>query len=432
MTILDKSKARIVKTIIPQAIIVVISIFSLLGIFINICTTLFFGLEENYTSTQKNNVESQITIETEIIENTKLKISETESLIREDLAESAKNDAEVIKNTEETINEAQEIIQLKTNSTEDLFIKEGSGYYNYAASVLVNDKINTFYCSNKNSKEIIDYICYRESSLTEDNTYEYSEEKIVLSPTPGTWDEVHVCDPSVIQGNFNYNGTNYCYLMAYLGCNTTNNQENKIGLAVSNSLDSGWIKINANPIITIPYDTAHTDAFQWGVGQPSILSIDGNGNVLICYTQGKWNLTSQVASVWNLSDLNNPVCLGSTTISSNGTNDFISNADFAYSNGTLFLICDKHPFSAGTLNNVSDTSAIYSASISSLSDLNAISNCTWTSVATIGNYDKNHNSAFFRDGYGNLYSRNVLTTKAEQLSTFTDSLWTYRLKNVEF
>ena len=50
MTILDKSKARIVKTIIPQAIIVIVSIISLLGIFINICTTLLFGLGENYTS----------------------------------------------------------------------------------------------------------------------------------------------------------------------------------------------------------------------------------------------------------------------------------------------------------------------------------------------------------------------------------------------
>lgn len=50
MTILNKDKARLVKTIVPQAIIVVTSMFSLLGVFINICTTLFFGLGENYTS----------------------------------------------------------------------------------------------------------------------------------------------------------------------------------------------------------------------------------------------------------------------------------------------------------------------------------------------------------------------------------------------
>lgn len=320
----------------------------------------------------------------------------------------------------------------RTSSPEDLFLDNGSGIYNYAASVISSGNTDhVFYCSNRNDYVVTDYICYRSCEIQSDGTYVYSDKKTVLKPTSGAWDSVHVCDPSVIQGSFSYNGSNYSYLMAYLGCNTTNSQENKIGLAVSNSLGGGWTKIAANPIISIPYDYNHSDAFQWGVGQPSIISVDGAGTVLICYTSGTWNLTSQNASLWNLSDLNNPTCLGTVTVSNSGTNDFISNADFAYSGGTLYLICDKHPFSPGTLSNVSDVSCVYSTNIN-IADINAFASCTWQPVATIGVYSKNHNAAFFRDVFGNLASRNVLYTKADQLGTFSDSLWTYRLKKAGF
>lgn len=43
-------KARIVKIIIPEAIVVTAAMLSMLGIFINICTTLFFGIGDNFTS----------------------------------------------------------------------------------------------------------------------------------------------------------------------------------------------------------------------------------------------------------------------------------------------------------------------------------------------------------------------------------------------
>lgn len=321
----------------------------------------------------------------------------------------------------------------RTKSNADLFEDNRIGTYNYAPSIVVTDRINTFYCSNKNSGEIIDHIYFRESIPAEYDTYYYSSESIVLSPTPGEWDGVHVCDPSVIYGEFIYNNETYNYLMAYLGCNTLDNQKNKIGLAVSNSLDSGWIKIDANPIIEVPYDYTHKDYFQWGVGQPSILSIDGKGNVLICYTQGTWNLTSQKASVWNLSDLNNPVCIGSCTVSNKGTNDFISNADFAYNNGVMYLICDKHPFKSGVLSNIPDTSCIYYTKLDNIYEIDKLANCNWNPVAYISEYEKNHNTAFFRNLYGRLQSTNIVVTEAKQLKSFEDSLWTYRLKiiNIE-
>ena len=50
MTLLNNEKARIVRVIIPDAILIVVSAISIFGIFINICTTLFFGFGENFTS----------------------------------------------------------------------------------------------------------------------------------------------------------------------------------------------------------------------------------------------------------------------------------------------------------------------------------------------------------------------------------------------
>lgn len=48
--IVKEVKARLVKIIIPDAIVITTAMFSILGIFINICTTLFFGIGENFTS----------------------------------------------------------------------------------------------------------------------------------------------------------------------------------------------------------------------------------------------------------------------------------------------------------------------------------------------------------------------------------------------
>ena len=50
MTLLNNEKARIVRVIIPDAILIAVSAVSIFGIFINICTTLFFGFGENFTS----------------------------------------------------------------------------------------------------------------------------------------------------------------------------------------------------------------------------------------------------------------------------------------------------------------------------------------------------------------------------------------------
>lgn len=62
MTILNKEKASIRRVIIPDAILIGISATSIFGIIINISTTLFFGLGENFTSLKQLVVFTILTI----------------------------------------------------------------------------------------------------------------------------------------------------------------------------------------------------------------------------------------------------------------------------------------------------------------------------------------------------------------------------------
>ncbi len=122
------------------------------------------------------------------------------------------------------------------NTAAPLFQPAAGNYYNYCPSVmeLEDGSRYTYYCTNGTSGNITDYIAVRKGTPNGDGSYAWGAEKTVLAPTAGTWDSRHVCDPSVIAGEFSYNGTEYSYLMAYLGCDTDFNN-NEIGLAVANS-----------------------------------------------------------------------------------------------------------------------------------------------------------------------------------------------------
>ena len=303
------------------------------------------------------------------------------------------------------------------------------GTYNYCPSVILGGELSMFYCSNTEPYTVRDSICY--SNCNEDATLKNMS--VVLSPTPGSWDSVHVCDPSVISGNFLYKGTNYKYLMAYLGCNSTDNQRNQIGFAVSNNLPYGWVKIDSNPIIQCNYNENYS-SFQWGVGQPSLINLDGNGHVVLFYTEGTYNLTSTKVSELDLSNLDNPTILNTVVLSNDGTNDFISNGDFAISGNTLYMICDTHPFGSGMLDCVPSGSAVYSCiwdySVESLSSV------TWVKIADVNNstsgYGRNHNCGLYRDVYGNLADTKCIYTSGEEKSDFASSLYTYRLRSFDW
>jgi hypothetical protein len=245
----------------------------------------------------------------------------------------------------------------------------------------------------------------------------------VLTTTPGAWDSVQVCDPSVIAGNFSFNGGGYRYLMAYLGCRTYNCTNNEVGFAVSNDLYN-WVKVGR----------VVGSLGGWGVGQPSLIT--HNGNIFLFYTQGTASLTNTQCRQLLSGDLTSVQLSGPVAVRNMG-GDFISNADFAVSGGQLYMTCDTHvnyAFPPGALNFISATQSVYVGNWDGT--LSGLSGIGWSRVAAIGagttGHERNHNGCFVRDAYGNLASRAIYVSTADPVGDWNHNLWTYRFQVVGF
>lgn len=326
-------------------------------------------------------------------------------------------------------------------STPTLFCGDriGDTVYNYCPSAIYyGDSIYVYFSANATEGIVIDSI-YLNRLDVEGETAVYSDKKLMLSPSVDGWDDVHVCDPSVIGGSFAYNGKSYGYLMAYLGCDRRDSQHNQIGLAVAEDPEGEWVKVEEiNPIITAEYDgSLDSSVFQWGAGQPSLVNVDGEGAVAVFYTRNDNVSTFTMCEVWELSDLGNPEKISEFRVSNNGTKngsgkpETLSNADFAYNldSGTMYMITDRHPFTEYP-TIIADSSDVYKVKIGDLSNISALSDCTWKKTDTVG-YEKtgslkNHNTGFLRTVSGNLYTNAVLYTSADK------SLWSYRIGITKF
>ncbi|MBQ4556486.1 MAG: hypothetical protein IJA60_02420 [Clostridia bacterium] len=312
--------------------------------------------------------------------------------------------------------------------------KSDIGIYNYCPSVIELDDGTryVYYCTNQTSYRVVDYVGCRKGTLNADGTYTWSSEKVVLSPSDNLWDAMHTCDPSVIKGSFTYNGTEYAYLMAYLGCTSTDNQENKVGLAVSNSPDGEFIRVGETPIVDFTKDSSST-VFQWGVGQPSIVSIDKAGKVWLFYTRGDLNGTRTVVRECDFSNLNAPVLGNEVKVATtnlvelDGDKDIINNADFAYDSATnkFYAASDCHPNPTNEPNYIPSHFRVTSFKGTDFAK------ATWKYLATIGpddtSFARNHNVGLVRDEYGHMPSRGYLTVYYTVSNEGSTSLWSYRL-----
>jgi hypothetical protein len=143
----------------------------------------------------------------------------------------------------------------------------------------------------------------------------------------------------VVKGKFLYQGEEYSYLMAYLGCTSYDSQDNKIGLAVAKNPQDTFVRIGEVPFVDFEFDGSE-DIWEWGVGQPSLVNMDKEGRVMMFYTRGDRNGTRTLYSEWDLSDLSAPVQLNGGTLSAaglvnlNGGVDIMNNADFLYDPAT--------------------------------------------------------------------------------------------------
>lgn len=319
------------------------------------------------------------------------------------------------------------------------FSPEQNGIYNYCPAVMeLSDGTRyLYYCTNRVPYQVVDYIGCRKGVPDENGDYHWGEECIVLSPGSGTWDAHHTCDPSVIAGCFSYRGEQYGYLMAYLGCTSYDNQENKIGLAVAKEPQGPFVKIGSSPFIDFDM-TPGVTVFQWGVGQPSLINTDRAGRVLLFYTKGDADGTRLMVEEWELSDLDNPQKYGAETVSAagltnlNSRTDFMNNADLVYDGDSkrFYAVSDCHPNPSDTPNYISSHFRVTWFSGASFSAV------YWRTLATVGpdttGAARNHNAGILRDEYGHLPKQGYLTVYYTVSGTGNDSLWTYRIYDSYF
>ena len=333
------------------------------------------------------------------------------------------------------------------------------GFYRYAPSTLVDSGVrHVFYCRNINSRVVVDGIYHAVQAA--DGTL--GAETLVLAPADSTgtaWDSYHVADPSVIAGAFYYAGHTYRYLMAYLGVKGRPGDaasdgakciNNKVGLAVSDSLTSGWVRMGTDPVVI----TEHTD--WWGVGQPSLLSVDGAGKVALFYAGDyetrmlNLDFTDATATAASLATKvgDQGVWLGKTGVMDlMGTTlrMTITNADFAYdaARKLLYMIADTPDSLANWYDDggqylyISKSVSVYRTPVDTLADMN-LAAADWELVARFQPSDlaadystaaRCHNSGFVRTDAGGFvgFQANVSVANVKN-----DALYTYRFMPVSW
>ena len=186
--------------------------------------------------------------------------------------ESEEAEEEIEEEPEEDIYEDMHLKLSVTDEGVDAFSpRKGYSFdYRYGPSLLLDDNggIDAYFASRGDTGNELDWITYKHS---DDGGETWSEEKVVLCPTPLSRDELSVCDPDV----FFYDGY---YYMGYTATLDTTGQGivNSVFLARSKNPDGpfekwdgkGW---SGDPEPVIYYDGVWNG---WGTGEPSFVVLD--------------------------------------------------------------------------------------------------------------------------------------------------------------
>lgn len=319
----------------------------------------------------------------------------------------------------------------ETQSVSEQLFDDDPGHYNYCPSYL-RTPFGTrwiFYCANKNPKEVIDYICFRRKSPFN----AWSSHRIAIAPSASEWDCVHVCDPDVLKGSFRDGKDCYRYALFYLGCDRLDCTYNQLGLAVAKRLSGPWKKWHANPLVT-----AKQDGF-WGVGQPSAVSLDGKGKVLLFYTRGTAVATGMFVAEVDLSDLNRVTLGKEIPLITDGLTErdergiILNNGAVALDSKEriLYLVRDRHPSDPEVPHWISTEVQVASIPLADLLSQRGTWSVTANITPSLSGKPRNHNACILKDLYGFLPNRNKLEI-AFSVSDLGDNwLWTYRIGSTQ-
>jgi hypothetical protein len=295
---------------------------------------------------------------------------------------------------------------------EEIFGFYGQKRYAYCPSIAKEEDgtIHMWFCGTQNMIMVDNIYHIR---MDPDGTQ--TPPKIVLQPgPPGAWDDHHTCDPSVIKGNFKMGGNNYQYAMFFLGA-MYGVAYNEVGVAFANDLEADtWDKYPAQ-LVKKPWPEAGDQdwggGLSWGVGQPSAVSLDRQGKVLLTYTTGDIAGSRIVWAEIDCSDMDNYVPLTPRTMVTTG----FFNVDFSAPDGATN--CD---FAIDPTNNkiVIVRPLLLNVAASVLTLLEGVevaympldeflqSKGTWTRTFRItpeaSGYPRNHNAGIERNVYGEI------------------------------
>lgn len=290
----------------------------------------------------------------------------------------------------------------------------GEDKYSYCPSALKQEdgSVHLFFCGNPENRIMVDNIFHIKINPDGSQT----APKSVLQPgVAGTWDDHHTCDPSVIEGRFSWNNTTYRYAMFFLS-NMYGVYYNEIGIAFSNSLDAdSWVKY-PNQIVRKTWSGNADQEIggggkSWGVGQPSAVSLDKQGKVLLTYTIGDIGGTRIAWAEADFSNMDNytintPMTIVQSGLSAidNQSRDYTCNSEFAINQETdkIVMIRPVQPMPG-------DYPAYLNSSLEidymNLSDFMNQSG-SWTPIYRITpadtGYPRNHNATLLRDNFGHI------------------------------
>lgn len=293
--------------------------------------------------------------------------------------------------------------------------------YAYCPSAVAHEDGTTslYFCGNPVPDVMIDNIYL----LTLQQNMSHSTPVSVLQPgASGSWDNRHTCDPCVIRGKFKFDGTEYAYAMFYLGC-SVEYYYNELGVAFSNSEDSReWVKYPL-PLVSKSWETDGDQeyapgSFSWGVGQPSAISIDKRGKVLLSYTLGDISGTRVMLRELDLSDMSSPLIGSAVTMAVSGlknvadsADDYTCNTDIALdiSTNSVLMIRPVQPNPATYPNYISSTLEIVRLSFDSLRSGGGSWERLYRLTPMESGYPRNHNACLERDEYGWISSSDEIT-----------------------
>jgi hypothetical protein len=309
----------------------------------------------------------------------------------------------------------------------------GEGLYNYAPCAVEDGPHLFWWCRNREPRQVVDHIYHRRFEFARKR---WTPPELALAPgAPGQWDSVHVCDPSVVRGRFRDGATEYAWAMAYLGCDTTTNRHNQVGLAFAVDAAGPWVRWPRNPVVA-------GLAATWGTGQPSLVSLDRRGRVALFYTQQDADLATHtwLAEIdlidFSAPQLAAPVCLPTAGLTERTTAaPVLHDADFALdTDGTqLYVVRPLHPGDLNLAGQPVRLPSVVQVARAAQAEVRTGAG-RWTVLAEVGPEQTGfafcHGASFGRDPAGRVADGTRLRLNLAVASRQSDPLWSYTLHGV--